>query len=154
MYLLPETALTSKRACLLTLVGGLFRYVDFNCFYAKVECLYRPEIRNKPVAVGGDESQRHGIVRQLDRRLRHWQPNRHRSLQACAERPYPAIQACRGFDPSFGSGYPNRSQHEPERHTLRQRRHQVLFQHNQAGDDLSGALRDQSAGTSRHFRIY
>lgn len=37
-------------------------HVDFNYFYANVECLYHPEIRNKPVVVGGDESQRHGIV--------------------------------------------------------------------------------------------
>jgi DNA polymerase-4 len=35
---------------------------DLNNFYASVECLYRPELRNKPVAVGGDPEQRHGIV--------------------------------------------------------------------------------------------
>jgi DNA polymerase-4 len=35
---------------------------DLNNFYASVECLYRPEIRNKPVAVCGDPEQRHGIV--------------------------------------------------------------------------------------------
>ena len=35
---------------------------DCNGFYAAVECLYRPEIREKPVVVGGDESLRHGIV--------------------------------------------------------------------------------------------
>ncbi|MDR0324476.1 MAG: DNA polymerase IV [Oscillospiraceae bacterium] len=35
---------------------------DCNGFYAAVECLYRPEIRNKPVVVGGDESLRHGVV--------------------------------------------------------------------------------------------
>ncbi|MFT9077155.1 DNA polymerase IV [Ethanoligenens sp.] len=33
-----------------------------NHYYANVECLYNPSIRNKPVVVGGDESQRHGIV--------------------------------------------------------------------------------------------
>jgi DNA polymerase-4 len=33
-----------------------------NNFYAGVECHHRPEIRNKPVVVGGDEEQRHGIV--------------------------------------------------------------------------------------------
>ena len=37
-------------------------HVDANSFYASVECLYRPEIRDKPVVVGGDESLRHGIV--------------------------------------------------------------------------------------------
>lgn len=37
-------------------------HVDCNKFYASVECLYRPEIRNKPVAVGGDPESRHGII--------------------------------------------------------------------------------------------
>ena len=37
-------------------------HVDCNKFYASVECLYRPEIRNKPVAVGGDPETRHGII--------------------------------------------------------------------------------------------
>jgi len=36
--------------------------VDANSFYASVECLYRPEIRNKPVSVCGDPQARHGIV--------------------------------------------------------------------------------------------
>ena len=35
---------------------------DMNNFYASVECLHRPEIRNKPVVVGGHEELRHGIV--------------------------------------------------------------------------------------------
>lgn len=35
---------------------------DANCFYASVECLYNPDIRNKPVAVCGDPEARHGIV--------------------------------------------------------------------------------------------
>lgn len=35
---------------------------DCNCFYASVECLYRPEIRKKPVAVGGEPKHRHGII--------------------------------------------------------------------------------------------
>ena len=35
---------------------------DLNSFYASVECLYHPEIRSKPVAVGGDVEKRHGIV--------------------------------------------------------------------------------------------
>lgn len=35
---------------------------DCNCFYASVECLYHPELRDKPVAVGGDEKKRHGII--------------------------------------------------------------------------------------------
>ena len=35
---------------------------DCNGFYASVECLYDPEIRDKPVAVGGDADKRHGII--------------------------------------------------------------------------------------------
>jgi DNA polymerase-4 len=35
---------------------------DLNNFYASVECLYNPEIRNCPVAVCGSQSTRHGIV--------------------------------------------------------------------------------------------
>ncbi len=35
---------------------------DCNCFYASVEMLHRPELRNKPMAVGGDPEARHGIV--------------------------------------------------------------------------------------------
>ncbi len=37
-------------------------HIDCNKFYASVECLHRPEIRNKPVVVGGSEKSRHGIV--------------------------------------------------------------------------------------------
>jgi DNA polymerase-4 len=37
-------------------------HADINNFYAGVECLHRPEIRHRPVVVGGDESLRHGIV--------------------------------------------------------------------------------------------
>lgn len=33
-----------------------------NSCYASIECLHRPEIRNKPVAVGGDVEARHGII--------------------------------------------------------------------------------------------
>ncbi len=35
---------------------------DLNSFYASVECLYNPAIRDKPVAVGGDPEARHGII--------------------------------------------------------------------------------------------
>ena len=37
-------------------------HCDLNKFYASVECLYNPSIRNKPVVVGGSEETRHGIV--------------------------------------------------------------------------------------------
>ncbi|MGN0997427.1 MAG: DNA polymerase IV [Candidatus Ventricola sp.] len=37
-------------------------HCDANSYYASVECLYTPEIRDKPVAVGGSEEARHGII--------------------------------------------------------------------------------------------
>jgi len=37
-------------------------HVDLNNFYASVECLHRPELRDKPVVVGGNPALRHGIV--------------------------------------------------------------------------------------------
>lgn len=40
----------------------LILHSDANSFYASVECLYDPDIRDKPVAVCGDPSARHGIV--------------------------------------------------------------------------------------------
>lgn len=39
---------------------------DANAFYASVELLHRPELRGKPVAVGGDPENRHGIVLTAD----------------------------------------------------------------------------------------
>ena len=35
---------------------------DCNCFYASVEMLYHPELAGRPLAVGGDPEQRHGII--------------------------------------------------------------------------------------------
>ena len=35
---------------------------DCNCFYASVEMLHHPELDGKPLAVGGDPEQRHGII--------------------------------------------------------------------------------------------
>ena len=37
-------------------------HCDCNSFFASVELLSRPELRNRPVAVGGDSRSRHGIV--------------------------------------------------------------------------------------------
>nr|WP_027872401.1 DNA polymerase IV [[Eubacterium] cellulosolvens] len=37
-------------------------HIDMNTFYASVELLYHPELRDKPLAVGGDPELRHGIV--------------------------------------------------------------------------------------------
>ena len=35
---------------------------DMNNCYASIELLHRPELRGKPLAVGGDPEARHGIV--------------------------------------------------------------------------------------------
>lgn len=35
---------------------------DCNSFYASVELLYHPELRGRPVSVGGDVEERHGII--------------------------------------------------------------------------------------------
>ena len=40
----------------------IIMHIDCNKFYASVECLHRPEIRHLPVAVGGDDKSRHGII--------------------------------------------------------------------------------------------
>lgn len=37
-------------------------HVDCNKFYASVECYLHPQLRDKPVAVGGSEQSRHGII--------------------------------------------------------------------------------------------
>lgn len=37
-------------------------HADLNSFYANVECLYRPELWHKPVAVCGDPQSRRGII--------------------------------------------------------------------------------------------
>lgn len=44
------------------MVERVILHSDCNSFYASVECLHHPEIRDKPVAVGGDVEQRHGII--------------------------------------------------------------------------------------------
>ena len=37
-------------------------HCDMNNFYASVECMLNPSIKDKPVAVCGSEADRHGIV--------------------------------------------------------------------------------------------
>ena len=37
-------------------------HCDLNAFYASVECLYRPELKEVPMAVGGDVENRRGII--------------------------------------------------------------------------------------------
>ena len=42
-------------------MGRFILHSDLNNFYASVESLYNPSIRNKAVVVVGDEEKRHGI---------------------------------------------------------------------------------------------
>lgn len=44
------------------IMGRTILHVDLNNYYASVECLYHPEIRDKPVIVCGDAEARHGII--------------------------------------------------------------------------------------------
>lgn len=43
-------------------MGRYILHCDLNNFYASVECLFEPSIRNHAVVVVGDEEKRHGIV--------------------------------------------------------------------------------------------
>ena len=45
---------------------------DMNCFYANVECQENPELRDKPVVVGGNEEARHGIVLAKNQVAKRW----------------------------------------------------------------------------------
>ncbi|MBQ5554146.1 MAG: DNA polymerase IV, partial [Erysipelotrichaceae bacterium] len=37
-------------------------HCDLNCFFASVEMLYNPELRDVPMAIAGDKESRHGII--------------------------------------------------------------------------------------------
>lgn len=43
-------------------MGRVILHCDANSYYASVECLYRPEIQDLPVAVAGSAEERHGII--------------------------------------------------------------------------------------------
>ena len=43
-------------------MSRIILHVDANSFYASVELLDHPELRDKPVAVCGDAASRHGII--------------------------------------------------------------------------------------------
>ena len=53
-------------------MGRVILHVDANSFYASVECLYRPEMRNRPLSVCGDPEQRHGIVLASNQQAKKW----------------------------------------------------------------------------------
>ena len=53
-------------------MGRVILHVDANSFYASVECLYRPEMRNTPLSVCGDPEQRHGIVLASNQLAKKW----------------------------------------------------------------------------------
>lgn len=46
--------------------GRVILHSDINACYASIELLHRPELRGKPLAVGGDPQARHGIVLTAD----------------------------------------------------------------------------------------
>lgn len=37
-------------------------HIDMNSFYASVECMLNPELKPYPIAVCGNQEERHGIV--------------------------------------------------------------------------------------------
>lgn len=43
-------------------MNRIILHSDINNFYASVECLYNPEIRDKPVAVGNGSDNNHGVI--------------------------------------------------------------------------------------------
>ena len=59
---------TPMRASLLwtwypaAIMDRVILHSDCNCFYASVEMLHHPELDGRPLAVGGDPEQRHGII--------------------------------------------------------------------------------------------
>lgn len=62
---ISEYMINNEHMFLLFGGGGLERsilHIDINNCYASIECLHRPELRDKPVAVGGDVEARHGII--------------------------------------------------------------------------------------------
>lgn len=48
------------------MAGRVILHSDINCCYAAIEHLHHPELKGKPLAVGGDPERRHGIVLTAD----------------------------------------------------------------------------------------
>ncbi|MBF0846731.1 DNA polymerase IV, partial [Streptococcus danieliae] len=43
-------------------MSKIIAHIDMNCFYASVEEKYNPSLRDKPLAISGEVSKRHGII--------------------------------------------------------------------------------------------
>ena len=54
--------LRSDRGIKKEIMDRVILHSDCNCFYASVEMLHHPELAGRPLAVGGDPEQRHGII--------------------------------------------------------------------------------------------
>lgn len=63
--MLTETEKTAERRKK-AMRDRIILHSDCNCFYASVEHLHRPELEGKPVAVGGNPEERHGIILTAD----------------------------------------------------------------------------------------
>ncbi len=48
--------------CINNLMDRTILHCDLNAFYASVECLLKPELKNVPMAVSGNVENRHGII--------------------------------------------------------------------------------------------
>ena len=59
---------------------------DCNCFYASVECLLNPNIRDLPVAVSGDAENRHGIILAKNEEAKKYNIKNRRSYMAGKEK--------------------------------------------------------------------
>lgn len=76
-------------------MGRSVLHVDANCFYASVEMQHRPELRDKPVVVCGDQEARHGIVLTANYLAKIWREDRHGDLASEREVPEPCCAAAR-----------------------------------------------------------
>ena len=57
-------------------------HCDMNNFYASVECMLNPELKNKPVAVCGSVEERHGIVLAKNYIVIHWRCGHEQEYQS------------------------------------------------------------------------
>ena len=62
-------------------------HCDCNAFYASVECLLRPELKNVPMAVCGDPESRHGVILEKRAGEEVWRPDGGDHLAGQAQMP-------------------------------------------------------------------